>query len=375
MSNKTWIEISKKSLLGNVQALSRHVSPSRVMAVVKANAYGHGLPEVARTVATHVQWFGVDDIDEALQLRKIGFLQPILILGFIPQDRLPECAKHQLSFVAYNRGTLEFLARHPFRRPYRIHLKIETGTSRQGIEGNELLVFAKRARRMKHVMIEGAYTHYANIEDTTDSSYAMHQLKRFRSALETLRGLGIEPPVRHTASSAASILFPETRYDVIRLGIALYGHWPSKETQVAAKAFHRDLAIAPALSWRTVVAQVKEIAKGSAVSYGCTEVVGRRTKVAVIPIGYWDGFDRGLSSVGNVLIRGKRAKVLGRICMNMTMIDATDIPGIKTGDVVTLIGKQGKEEIRAEDIGSKIGSIQYEVLSRLNPMIERRLVP
>lgn len=374
MSGKTWIEISRSRLLGNVQALSAHVAPSAVMAVVKSNAYGHGLETVALTVARAVGWFGVDDIDEALRLREIGILQPVLILGYIPIERLPECAKHQLSFVAYDRRMLAYIGAHRTRRPYRIHIKIETGTSRQGIEGIDLAAFAKQALRTKGVMIEGVYTHFANIEDTTDSSFAMHQLQRFRTALESLHMLGIEPPVRHTASSAAAILFPETRYDVIRLGIAMYGHWPSKETQVAAQTFKRRVPLTPALSWKTVVAQVKEIPKGSSVSYGCTETVGRRTRIAVLPIGYWDGFDRRLSSVGTLLIRGKRAKVLGRVCMNMTMADVTDIPAVKAGDDVVIIGKQGREEIRAEDVGSKIGSIQYEVLARINPRIPRRLV-
>lgn len=375
MSAKTWIETSESALVANLRTLKKHVAPSGVMAVVKANAYGHGLEVVSQAIVSHVDWFGVDTVNEAVQLRLLGLTKPILVLGYVDEGELYLCQKFKISFVAYNKEMLRAMkkvtaAPHAFR----IHIKIETGTSRQGIEGKELDEFVKLAISIPSVDIEGVSTHYANIEDTTDASYARLQLERFRESLESLREWGVVPKIRHTASSAASLLYPETRFDLIRLGISLYGHWPSKETQVVASGLKYKLKLAPALTWKTRIVQVKRVKKGTPVSYGLTERVTRPSTIAVLPIGYWDGYDRRLSGIGVVLVRGRRAKILGRICMNMMVVDVTDVPDVELGDEVVLVGKQGKEQISAEDIASKFGSIQYELLSRINPLIERRLV-
>lgn len=372
---KVWVEISASALRHNVREIRSHVSPSGVMAVVKANAYGHGILEVAKTIIRDVDWLGVDNIEEAAILRKNGITKPILIIGYIPLERIRDCATYGCSFVAYNKETLRAIKKLKAKQgSFNIHVKIETGTTRQGLEGEALASFVKEAAKIPSINIEGAYTHYANIEDTTDSSYAMKQLKRFQREIGRIRQLGINVQILHTACSAAAILYPETRFDVTRLGISLYGHWPSKETLAVARRVRTKLELKPALTWKTVVAQVKEVPKGTPISYGLTETLSRRSSVAVIPVGYWDGLDRKLSTVGYVLIRGRRCKILGRICMNMTIVDVTDVPTIKLGDEVVLIGAQGKERISAEDIASKIGTIQYEILTRINPLIERRIV-
>jgi alanine racemase len=369
---KVWVEVSRSALLQNVRSVREAAKPAKIMAVVKSNAYGHGMAGVAACVRREVDWFGVDSVDEALELRKKGIRKPILILGYVPPERLFECAKHRLSFAAYNMETLRTIAKMRARRAaFSVHLKIETGTARQGLCGAELERFARAAQKTPSIAIQGAYTHYANVEDTTDPSYAMRQLKRFHGELARLAALGIRPPVIHTACSAAAILYPETRFDMIRLGISLYGHWSSKETMAVARQKRLKIELTPALAWKTVVAQVKSVPKGTPVSYGLTETVSRPSKLAVLPIGYWDGLDRGLSSVGCALIRGRRCKIMGRVCMNMTVVDVTDVRSVRAGDEVTLIGKQGSEVITAEEIASKIGSISYEVLTRINPVIER----
>lgn len=373
---RTWVEVSKSALLHNVKSIKMHVAPTPVMAVVKANAYGHDPLLVAKTVASEAAWFGVDDLDEAIQLRKAGLKKPILILGYVRMNRLADCAKFSVSFVAYNLETLKTLKKLKAKKgAFKIHIAIETGTTRQGVHvGDDLNAFVRLAQTIPSVKIEGAHTHFANIEDTTDPSYAMGQLKLYEKGLSQIKKMGVTLDLRHTAASAGAILYPQTKFDLIRLGMSLYGHWSSKETKVSAAYRSKTLTLTPAATWKTIIAQVKHVKKNTPVSYGCTERVSRDSKIAVLPVGYWDGFPRSLSSVGHVLIRGHRCKVVGRVCMNMVMVDITDVPGVKMEDEVVLIGAQGSETITAEELAGWAGTIQYEFLTRINPLIERKLV-
>ena len=367
---KTWVEVNKKALQGNIRQFKDLIGEKvKLMAVVKANAYGHGLNEMARiAVELGVPWLGVDSIDEAIGLRKAGIKTPILILGYTLLSRLEDVVKYDLRQVVYNKETIEKL------QQGKVHLKIETGTSRQGIEKEELLELAKLIKKHPQIEIEGIYTHYANIEDTTDHSYAQQQLQRFKDAVELLEKNGVKIPIKHTACSAAVILFPETYFDMVRLGISMYGLWPSKETFVSAQEKDRKIKIEPALTWKTKVAQIKKIKAGTPISYGLTEKASSDSKIAVLPIGYWDGYDRKLSGIANVLIKGKRCKVLGRVCMNMIMVDVSHLSDVKLEDEVVLLGKQGSEEITADELAQKIGTINYEVVTRINPLIPRIVI-
>ncbi|MDQ7814719.1 MAG: alanine racemase [Patescibacteria group bacterium] len=384
--HKTRVELSADALGHNIDAFNSILSGAKMMAVVKSNAYGHGLVETAKIAEKKgVAWFGVDNVDEGLALRRSGIKKPILILGYTLNSRLRDCVDNGLSFMAYNKETvkalgalkLKPLGAHPSKdkKAAYVHLKIETGTTRQGTAGKELVDLAKSLQKISGVIIEGASTHYANIEDTTDSSYAELQLQRFQENLENLKKIGIDPPWKHTACSAAAILYPETYFNLARVGIAMYGLWPSKETQAVAKREKRLIELRPALTWKTVIAQIKSVKKNTPVSYGLTEKVTRNAKLAVLPVGYWDGYDRrGLSQVGQVLVHGRRCKVVGRICMNMCVIDVTDVPRVKVEDEVVLLGKQGKECISAEDVAAKIGTINYEVVTRINPLLPRIVI-
>lgn len=374
--DKVWVEISRSALISNICQVRKLVKPTKVMAVVKSNAYGHGLVEVAKTICKHADWFVVDSIAEALQLRSSGIKNKILIIGYIDPSDISLCAKYHFSFVMYDRKMLRLIQKDKKAKKgsYKIHLKIETGTTRQGLNGDELIAFAKEAISISSIDIEGAYTHYANIEDTIDPAYAMSQLAAFEEELIDLKKVGISPSVVHTAASAAAVLYKETRFDAIRLGIVLYGHWPSREVQVVSKQKKTPLEIKPVLKWKTRIAQVKHVKKGTPVSYGLTERVHRDSKIGVLPVGYWDGYDRGLSSIGHVLVRGHLCKIIGRICMNMMMIDITDVPGASAHDEVVLIGAQKNQIISAEDVAEKIGTIHYELLTCINPRITRKLV-
>jgi alanine racemase len=331
---------------------------------------------VAGVISDKVDWLGVDSISEALKLRQVAIKKPILVLGYTELADLREAVKNNISLTVYNKETIEKLGKIPIHNPNlnpKIHIKIETGTSRQGVSENEILEFIKFVKQFPSIEVQGLSTHYANIEDTTDSSFAKSQLETFSRVAEILKKEGLLP-LRHTACSAATILFPETRFEMVRLGISMYGLWSSKETKAVAKNKNLELELKPVLTWKTIVAQIKNIPAGTSVGYGLTERVSRDSKIAILPIGYYDGYDRKLSSIGSVLVRGKRCKILGRVCMNMIIIDVTDVEKVELEDEVVLLGRQGREEVSVEDLAQKIGTINYEVVTRINPYILRHIV-
>lgn len=343
------------------------------MAIVKANAYGHGLILVARVLEQKVDWFGVTSLEEGLHLRKQGIKLPILVLGYIPLSYLEQAIKEDLSFAVYNRSVIkkaEQIAKN-WSKKVKIHLKIETGLNRQGIRVNEVLSFVGLVKKCPSVLLEGVYTHFANIEDTLDPSFAMEQLRSFRQVTKMVESAKMKIPFKHTACSAAIILFPQTHFDMVRLGISLYGLWPSKEVKMAAK---ENLNLEPVLAWKTKVIQLKQIKKGESVGYGRTWWASRVTKIAVLPVGYFDGYDRKLSNSGRVLVGGKFAPVVGRVCMNMIMVDITKIPNVSLEDEVVLLGRQGKNEITTEELAEKVGTINYEFVSRINLTLPRILI-
>lgn len=378
----TWLEISRRAYADNLQLIRHLVGEGvEIGAVVKANGYGHGLELVADLAAAHgAGSFCVHSLDEALRLRRAGHKQDILVLGQIMQRRLPEAIEAGLTLAMFDADGGRALAQACHQQPsigqVKVHLKIETGTYRQGACDDELSRLVDILRGVPRVDIEGAYTHFANIEDTTQHDYAEQQRQRFGKALEQLKAMGVTPRKLHTACSAAALLFPETRFQMVRLGISQYGFWPSRETRLSFQLQDPESAAAlqPVLTWKTRVGQVKWIPEGSYVGYGCSYQVTRRSRLAILPIGYSDGYDRQLSNRGHVLIRGRRAPIRGRICMNLTMVDVTDIPQVEPEDEVVLLGRQGDQEILAEDLAQLIGTIHYEVVARLSAELRRILV-
>ncbi len=344
------------------------------MVVVKANAYGHGLEAVAPIAAEYGDWLGVNALEEALAIRALGIRKPVAILGHTPIDQLDVVVANDFRQVVYRADVAWGISRAAEVRKTtaRIHLKLETGTNRQGIPPGDLPELARAIQRMPGIEIEGAYTHFANIEDTLDPSFALRQLDRFREALASLEALGVRPPLVHAAATAGTLLYPDTQFAMIRLGIGTYGIWPSRETQLAARERGRKITLRPAMTWKTRVAQVKTIQPGEHVSYGLTFQATHPMKVAVLPVGYYDGYDRKLSNCGRALVRGRAVPVIGRVAMNMTMLDVTDVSA-EPEDEVVLLGRQGNSEIRADELADKIGTIAYEVVSRVNPRIPRIL--
>jgi len=374
----SWVELDAAALRWNVEQFRGRLGPAALGAVVKANAYGHGMLEVARLLReAGVDWLCVNSLDEAVELRRAGHDERVLVMGYVPLARLESVVELDLQPVLYNLESarrLDELARRLGRR-VRVHLKVETGTHRQGIAERDLPAFAETVRASAGLVLEGLSTHFANIEDTTDHGFASGQIERFGRAIEALRAGG-EIPLRHAACSAATILFDRTHLDLARVGISLYGLWPSRETYVSSLREGRPtLELRPVLTWKTRVAQVKDVPEHSFIGYGCSYRTTRPSRIVVLPVGYHEGYDRGLSGLAHVLIGGRRAPVRGRICMNMCMADVTDIPGVEIEDEAVLLGSQQGERVGAEQLAAWCGTIPYEIVSRIHPALPRLVVP
>jgi alanine racemase len=369
----SWIEIDAGAIRGNLEAFRSIVGPgTAVMAVVKANAYGHGLETVAPIAATQADWLGVNDLEEALGIRKLGIENPVAILGHTEIERMDQVITGEFRQVIYREDVAAALSRCAGERKTtaRVHLKVETGTHRQGIPLENLRGFVKMLLELPNLDIEGVYTHFANIEDTLDPTFAQFQIAEFGRALDIVKKAGANPSWIHAAATSGALLYPETGFNMIRVGIGAYGIWPSRETQLAARERGRRISLDPALTWKTRIAQIQTVKPGEFVGYGLTYQASHETKVAILPIGYYDGYDRKLSNCGRVLAGGRAVPVIGRVMMNMIAIDVTDVD-VKLDDEVVLIGRQGKSEVRVEELAEKIGTIAYEVVSRINPAIPR----
>lgn len=369
-----WVEISKEALSNNVKQFRRIVGDNVLLCpCVKANAYGHGLVECSKNfIEAGANWLAVNSLYEAEELRIGGVTSPIYILGYVEMVELPRAVELECRLVAYNREMIEALGN--LKKPVKIHIKVETGNNRQGVLIKDLIEFVEFVKTFENIEIEGLTTHFANVEDTTDHSYAELQLAKFNEGIKKLESIGVNVPIKHCANSAAAILFPKTHFQLVRVGIASYGMWPSNETYLSyLKEVGDGFKLMPALTWKTKIAQIKTIPAGEYIGYGCTYKTGHETRLAILPVGYYDGYDRGVSG-GHVLIRGKRAPVRGRVCMNIIMVEVTDIPEAKLEDEVVLIGRSGDEEISAEQFGKWAGTINYEVTTRINERTPRRFI-
>lgn len=373
------LEINRAAFAHNVKTFRSLLKPGcRMMAVVKSNAYGHGLLPVAELAgAAGVDALGVNSLEEGVRLREAGCRLPCIILGYTLRQDLGEAVRLELEPVLYNPESLEQLQREAVRYHRRavFHLKLETGVHRQGVMEKDMDGFLDLLQRMDRTDLQSVSMHFANIEDTTDHSFARHQLDNFlRLHGRVTARLGRRPALQ-AACTAAALLFPETHFDMIRTGIGIYGLWPSKETYLSALLLQQHPPVLkPVLSWKTRVAQLKEVPAGEFVGYGCTFRATHALRLAVLPVGYYDGYDRRLSGTGYVLAGGVRAPVLGRVCMNMIMVDVTHVPAVRLEDEVVLLGSQNGDRVSAEDLAGLCHTINYEMVSRLGAHIPRRVV-
>lgn len=376
----TWCEVDGEALAHNARVLRGLVGAgARLGVVVKSNAYGHGLVVAARAfLAGGADWLVVQSVDEARALRQAEISAPMLIIGYTQPEDLAEARALGCRVTVYDPAVVEaaaLLTASPAEAPLALHLKIETGNYRQGLELADALALADRIRRAPGLALEGISSHFANVEDTTDHSYARQQVARFEAALASFRAAGHPLPLNHMANSAATLLWPEVQYQLCRPGIISYGLWPSPETLVSTILGSRPrVPVRPALAWKARVAQVKDVPQGAFIGYGCTYMATHPTRIAVLPVGYYEGYDRKLSNLAHVLIRGRRAPVRGRVCMNFIMVDVTDIPGVNPGEEAVLLGRQGGELISAETLAGWAGTINYEITARIAGHLPRLLV-
>lgn len=377
LRDSQWIEIRSAALRSNLSLFRGLVrQETQLAAVVKANAYGHGLAEVVEAVSDHADWFAVHTVDEASKIRGLCSDHPILVMGLVTSA--DECKLDHLTHVMVS--SAEVLGRLGALKKKRglsvpVHLKVDTGTHRQGVSIEAIPRLCGLANDLG-LEIVGVATHFANIEDTLEHQFARTQLDRFLEVQAVLKTEGVEPRWTHAACSAAALLFRDADFTMARVGISMYGHWPSRETRLSWVLSHPQgaLNLEPVLSWKTVVGQIQTVRQGETVGYGRTWTALRDSRLAVLPMGYSDGYPRCLGNRARVLVRGCPVPVVGRVCMNITLVDVSDVPDVCVGEEVVLIGKQGEAEITVEELAEHAGTISYEFLARLAPHVNRRLI-
>src|SRR6266699_2983163 len=366
----TWVEIDLSAIANNTRQVKALVGPRvRILASLKADAYGHGAIKVARTVLHKgASMLGVATVSEARPLREAGIDAPILVFGYVPPWQMREAVRLGLTVTLYSIESAQALARaaHALGQSVKVHVKVDTGMGRLGIRAEqveEVMALVHEILILPGLEMEGIFTHFA-MADTQDQSYARLQLARFQQILRILEQEGLRPPLVHAANSAALLSLPEARFDMVRPGIALYGLDPSAEVPIPAN-------FRPALSFKTQVAQVKVIPSDEYISYDCTYKTEEPTRVAVLPVGYADGFRRAPANWGSVLLHRQEAPILGRVCMDQCIIDVSHIPETRVGDEVVLIGRQGEASLTAEIVALRLGTSNYEVVSAILARVPR----
>lgn len=367
------IAISLPALRANAQALRDFVRPARTAFVVKSNAYGHGLVDVALAIEPFAEQLCVYSIEEALALRHGGITCAILVMGPIPPNALEAAFAAKVSIALWDvHGYMYDVARAAERRRgvFSVHVKVDTGTARFGIDSRHAADAIEEYLRRPELHVTGLFSHLAAAEEL-DSPYTLAQLARLQDVYARIEPLlrATPRPVRHIAASAAAMLWPQTRLDMVRIGIALYGLWPSAPTRNAMREHALDLA--PALTYTSSLAAVREIEAGTAVGYGLSHIASERTRIGVVPLGYADGIPRALSNKGAFVVDGARCPIVGRVCMNVTLLDLAAAPAARSGSTVTLIGTQGQTTVSADDWAVNADSINYEIVARLPAEIPR----
>ncbi|MEI6863444.1 MAG: alanine racemase [Candidatus Omnitrophota bacterium] len=361
----TWAEIDLGAIAFNYKQVKRSVGrDTKIMAVVKANAYGHGTVEVSGVLENlGVQYLGVATMDEAIRLRDHGVKTPILVLGSVLPEEIKAATEKDVTLTLASDELLKAMrkvcgAHHKIR----VHIKIDTGMGRIGIWHEEALNFIKNLAQDKCIVIEGIYTHFSSAG--RDDFFTHYQIESFEKLIEKLEGFDIRIPLRHSANSIATVDFKRSHLNLVRPGLIIYGMYPKY-------TFPKLIKLKPAMSLKTKIVYIKDTPPGRSISYGRTYITEKHTRIATLPVGYADGYCRGLSNKGYVLVRGKKAPVIGKVTMDQTMIDVGHIRRAKIGDEVVLIGRQGMEEIRTEKLARTAGTIAYEVVCGISNRVPR----
>jgi alanine racemase len=363
----TWAEVDLDAIAHNARGLKERAGEgTELMAVVKANAYGHGAVPVARTALENgANRLAVNRVLEGVELRQAGLTAPILILGYSLPSESETIVRWDLTpTVTTVEGALALSALSVRQgKVIPIHVKVDTGMGRFGLLPDEVVPFVRRIAELPGLKLEGLFTHFA-VADLADKTYTRRQFELYMQVVRQLEEAGFAIPLKHVANSATNLDLPEMHLDMVRCGIALYGLRPSDEVEPA-------IPLKPAMALKSRVARVRTLPPGSSISYGCTYTTTRPTPVALVPVGYGDGYHRILSNKGSVLIGGKRAPIVGRVCMDQFVVDVTGHEGVRQDDEVVVFGRQGEEEISAEEVATLAGTINYEVVTSILPRVTR----
>jgi alanine racemase len=364
----TYAVVSLSRLRANLEAVKAHAAPARVMAILKANAYGHGLEAVARCLAPRADAFGVALVEEGIVLRQLGIQNPILVMGGTWTRQIPLFLEHHLTLTVPSLARLRDVeqAAAAAGQTARVHLKIDTGMERIGVHHYNAASLLEAAARSAHVEVEGIYTHFANA-DAPDLSNTRLQLERFHEVLRFYERHSLKPPLRHAANSAAILRMRESHLDLVRPGILLYGVYPFPSAP-------RTLEVRPALAWKSRVVFFKVVEPGSPVSYGSTWQSDHRVRVVTVPVGYGDGYFRSMSNRAEVVLRGARHPQVGLICMDQAMVNI-EWGTAYNGDEVVLIGEQAEARVTVEELAQWAGTVPYEILTAINDRVPRIYEP
>jgi len=368
---RTWVQVDLDALKSNYNAIRGHVgSAAKIMAVVKADAYGHGYERVVGEFCDDgCDWFGVSNLEEALQVREVAGDRPILIVGYTPPEYARRLAVSNISQTVWGADYARKLAENARREGVRVnvHIKIDTGMTRLGFPYRDEALDSGSAEQIAQVCAlpdlypEGIFTHFASADE--DEAYTRRQFELFLGMLSLLEQKGLEFEYRHCCNSAAALLYPEMRLDMVRMGLELFGCLPSPK-------LGECLRVTPAMSLKTVASMIKTVPPGTRVSYGGDYVTARETKIATVPVGYADGYPRALTG-GEMLFEGQRLPVIGRICMDQCMLDVTDARGVAEGSQITVFGKSGADEISVDALARRLGTVNYELLCGISKRVPR----
>ena len=368
--NRVRADIDLDAVLYNMESMHKKLKPgTKIAAVVKADGYGHGAVEISRVLENlpYLWGYAVATSNEAMQLVESGRKKPIIILGLSFPEQFEEIVENDLRPAVCTYETAQALSdiAAEKNKVCRIHIKVATGMSRIGFQVTpESADMVARISKLPNIMIEGIFTHFARADESSKAP-AYEQFKQFEKMIAMVEEKGVQIPLKHCSNSAGIVEIPECNMDMVRAGITLYGLWPSEEVDKT------KISLKPVMSLRSRVAYVKELLPGRQISYGGTFTVKKKMTVATVPVGYGDGYARGLSNKGWVLIKGQKAPICGRVCMDQCMVDVTDIPGVKIGDTVTLLGKDADEEITMEQLGELSGRFNYEFACLITPRVPR----
>jgi len=364
----TWIEISLDAVEKNVKAFKKHINKaSKLMAVVKADGYGHGAVQVAKTaIEAGAEYLGVAFLDEALELRRAGIKTPILILGYTSPQAVEEAVKHDITITVFTKEVITEIekAARALNITAKIHVKIDSGMNRIGISDPEEALELCQAIHSPYLLLEGIFTHFADADNPTDSTYTYRQFEAFQDIIDYLERRQIVIPIKHCCNSAATIAFPDMHLDLVRVGISLYGLYPSEHLT-------DQISLKQAMSFKTKPVMIKTVEACEPISYGCTYRPSDKALIATIPVGYADGLSRQLSNQGNVTIRGKRAPIVGRVCMDQTMIDVTTIQYVDKQDVITIFGDPVDGFISLAEVAQQMHTIHYEAACLIGKRVPR----